>query len=268
MSATFLQRVEADLQRQLQAMRDLREAAERARQAGDWESYWDLIAPGTEGDLYALLGREADATAYFRAAVQYFDDYRAWDQSQGQSVEITEYEASMCLKAGLFERAKAMYRHLAAGQDDAGKSMLGIALINTGAVEEGSEYLRWRVAHLDLGAANTPTRWYHLAECYLWLGDYQQAQEYATWAIDAWDSGPPDPPVLAFAHLTRYAIARDPADKQAAAQALEAAIRWFYHDGDVSHTRDTREYLRMLNRIENNQPSAGLPILGMSFMRS
>jgi len=97
MSKTFLQRVEADLQRQLRAMRDLREAAERARQAGDWESYWDLIAPGTEGDLYALLGREADATAYFRAAVQYFDDYHKWAQTQGQSTEITEYEASMCL---------------------------------------------------------------------------------------------------------------------------------------------------------------------------
>jgi len=268
MSATFVQRVEADLQRQLQAMRDLREAAERSRQAGDWQSYWDLIVPGTEGDLYALLGREADATAFYRAAVQYFDDYRAWAQGQGQRVEITEYEASMCLKAGLTERAKAMYRYLVAGQDDAGKSMLGIALINAGAVEEGSEYLRWRVTHLDHGAANTPTRWYHLAECYLWLGGHQQSQEYAARAVNTWDSAPPDPPMLAFAHLTRYVVARDPADKEASAQALEAAMRWFYHDGDVPHARDAREYLRVLDRIENNQSFTGLPILGMSFMRS
>lgn len=268
MNATFLHRVEADLQRQLQAMRDLREAAEKSRQAGDWQSYWDLIAPGTEGDIYALLGREAEAAAFFRAAVQYFDDYRAWAQSQGQPAEITEYEASMCLKAGLVERAKAMYRHLAAGQDDAGKSMLGIPLINAGAVEEGSEYLRWRVSHLDLGAANTPTRWYHLAECYLWLGDHQQSREYAARAVDIWDSPLPDPPVLTFAYLTRYVTTRDPADKEATAQALEAAIRWFYHNGDVSHTRDAREYLRMLDRVEGGQPFTSLPILGMSFMRS
>ena len=267
MSATFIQRVEADLQRQLQAMRDLREAAEKSRQAGDWQSYWDLIAPGTEGDLHAFLGREAEASAFFRAAVQHFDDYRVWAQGQGQQAEITEYEASMCLKAGLAERAKAMYRYLAAGQDDAAKSMLGIALINAGAVEEGSEHLRWRVTHLDLGTANTPTRWYHLAECYLWLEDHQQSQEYAVRAVDTWDSPPLDPPVLAFAHLTRYVIAQDPVSREAAAQALEATMRWFYHAGDIPHARDAREYLKVLDRIKGNQPFTGLPILGMSFMR-
>lgn len=267
MSTTFLQRVEANLQRQLQAMRDLRQAAEGARQMGNWQTYWDLIAPGTEGDLYAILGQDEDATTFFRAAVQYFDDYRAWAQSEGQPAEITEYEASMCLKAGLVDRARAMYQHLAAGQDDAGKSMLGIALINAGAVEEGSEHLRWRVSHLDLGAASAPTRWYHLAECYLWLGEHQHSREYAARAIDAWDNGPPDPPVLAFAHLTRYVITREPTNKQAAAQALEAATHWFYHDGDVPHARDAREYLEVLDRIGSDQPIAGLPILGMSFMR-
>ena len=267
MGATFLQRVEADLQRQLQAMRDLREAAEKSRQAGDWQSYWDLIAPGTEGDLYTFLSREAEASAFFRAAVQYFDDYRVWAQGQGQQAEITEYEAAMCLKAGLAERAKAMYRYLAAGQDNAGKSMLGIALINAGAVKEGSGYLRWRVTHLDLGTANTPTRWYHLAECYLWLGDHQQSQEYAVRAVDTWDSPPLDPPVLAFAHLTRYVIDQDPVSREAAAQALESTMRWFYHAGDTPHARDAREYLKVLDRIKASQPFTGLPILGMSFMR-
>lgn len=266
MSSKFVKRVTADLQRQVQAMQELRTAAEQIRQMGNWQSYWDLIVPGTEGELYALLGRDAEATAFFRAAVQYFDSYRTWAISQGQSAEITPYEAGMCLKAGFTERARAMYRHIAAQEDDLGKSMLGIVLINTGAVEEGMAYLRWRVTHLERGAANTPTRWYHLAECYWWLGDRERSHHYATQAIKRSSDASPDPPFLALAHLTRYALTAQPSDKDAAAQALAASVRWFYFDHDLPHARDAREYLRLLDKIQHREPITGLPIIGMSFM--
>jgi tetratricopeptide (TPR) repeat protein len=239
--------------------------AEQKRQAGEWDAYWDLTAPGNRGDLYTLIGQEQDALDYYRDAARYFDDYKAWLLAQKREWVYTSIEADYYLKARLYPQARAVYEVICNAPTSTDKSVHAIALINSGAVERGRGYLDWRIKNFDFGNENTAPRWYHLGECHFWKGDYANALVCLARGMQNWQN--PDPPALGLMHLTRYIAERNATDRDMARQAFEASIRWFYREGETERAFDAHEYLQLLAAFEQNKPVTGLRIRGISFLR-
>lgn len=267
MDSKFIVKVGNKIARQRQAAEELRVSGERARQAGDWDAYWNLTAPGSTGNLLTLISKEQEAVEYFRSATLYFEALKAWTLAQKRAWTDTFVEADFYLKARLYDQARAIYEGVCNAPTATDKSVHAIALINSGAVERGRGYLDWRLKNLDFSDDNTAPRWYHLGECLFWKGDYTDVLAYLTQAIERWGKGNPDPPVLGMYHLVRYITARNAADRTAAQSAFEASIRWFYREGDTEHAFDAHEYLGLLAAFEQGRPPTGFRIRGISFLR-
>lgn len=265
MDTKFIQKVETALTQDRAAAEKLVAAAEQKRQIGDWDAYWNLTAPGNEGDLYTLIDRESEAMNYYRSAAQYYESYQAWTLAQKREWVPTFVEADFYLKARLYPQARAVYEAICNAPDSTDKSIHAIALINSGAVERGRGYLDWRIRNLDFGNENTAPRWYHLGECHFWRGDYANALQCLARGLQNWQN--PDPPAVGLMYLTRYIVERNAADREMARQAFEASIRWFYREGDTEHAFDAHEYLQLLAALDQAKPLSGLRIRGISFLR-
>lgn len=268
MKPEFVARVRQDIHDRMLGITELHQEAEKRWQAGDQAAYWNLIMPGSVGDLFYLIDDPAAARQQWERAVQLLQTYDRWAMQNQRPAAAPAFAADYYLRLGQLDTARELYRQAAQQEDEAGREMLSLALINAGAVEQGRAYLRQRVARLDRGAENSPVRWYHLAECWFWLGERKPAVRCIVQAMQQWSPEPAPASVQGLRGLITFAVSRASAAQAEASRWLETALEEFYREGDVEHAMDAKEYLALLQALTGADDfPPGLKILGMSFAR-
>lgn len=269
-NTTFKNKVQEKIAKDLVASKTLLHAAEDLRAKGDFEGYWNLTVPRNLAELYYLIDDFDAFSAQLATDISYYQNFKKWEvATNNPDVDLlSKQEARIHLFMGHPEKALPIYNFwVTRAQDELAKGMYGIRLIVSGQVEGGKELLRNRVAILSKDADMSPTKCHHLAECLLWLGDYEQALVFSTQAVTSWPTLVTKPPVEALYHLLTYLVHQDVAAQSNAVILFEKAMQSFYYANDIVHAVDAHEYRLLALTWKAGDPyRKWIKIAGLSFL--